>query len=98
MNRLLAKLPRSSNGSRDASASSSASRCPSGIFDVSIKDAVAFGSLSPVSALTWSGGASRDDFMSVAKHYVLYSEQKCQSGSDLMVIKFRSLARMFSQK
>ena len=39
MKRLLAKLPRSSSGSRDASASSSAARLPSDILEVSMTDA-----------------------------------------------------------
>src|SRR5205809_3001689 len=65
MNKLLAKLPRSSSGSRDASASSSASRWPFDIFEVSINGAAVFrvGSAVPVSALTCSGGASSGVFI-----------------------------------
>jgi len=39
MKRLLAKLPRSSSGSRELSASSSAAALPADIFDVSMTDA-----------------------------------------------------------
>src|SRR5207302_9823159 len=64
LNRLLAKLPRSSSGSRDASASSSASRLPFDIFDVSITDAGAgFCGFAVVSSATCFSGASNDDFM-----------------------------------
>src|SRR5215213_4332271 len=65
MNRLLAKEPRSSSGSRDASASSSASRWPFDIFEVSITEAASFepGSFTPVSAFTCSGGASSGVFI-----------------------------------
>src|SRR5947207_5374972 len=45
MKRLLAKLPRSSSGSRDASANSSASRCPFDILEVSMTDAAGFSGL-----------------------------------------------------
>src|SRR6266481_8330581 len=65
MNRLLAKLPRSSSGSRDASANSSASRLPFDIFDVSITDAGAcFCDFALVSSLICFSGASNDDFIS----------------------------------
>src|SRR5947209_17195968 len=66
MNRLLAKLPRSSKGSRELSASSSAAALPADIFEVSISGAdldLAEDSFAPVSALTCSGGASSGDFM-----------------------------------
>src|SRR5438874_902731 len=66
MNRLLAKLPRSSRGSRELSASSSAAAFPADIFEVSITDAdpdLADDSFAPVSALICSGGASSDDFI-----------------------------------
>src|SRR5882724_11296492 len=65
MNRLLAKLPRSSSGSRDASANSSASRLPFDILDVSITDAGAcFCGFALVSSLICFSGASNDDFIS----------------------------------
>jgi len=63
---LLAKLPRSSKGSRELSASSSAAAFPADIFEVSIIGAVpdlAEDSFAPVSALICSGGASRGDFI-----------------------------------
>src|SRR5207249_9475279 len=63
MKRLLAKLPRSSSGSREASASSSASRLPFDIFDVSIAVDVGFAVLALVSAATCFSGASRGDFI-----------------------------------
>src|SRR5207249_10655217 len=75
MKRLLAKLPRSSRGSRDASANSRASRWPFDIFDVSMTDATGF-SGSPedesvrladfalVSSATCFSGASSGDFIS----------------------------------
>src|SRR2546430_9217188 len=63
--RLLAKLPRSWSGSRDASASSSAAAFPADIFDVSMMGAEpGFGvSFMPVSALMCSGGASNGVFI-----------------------------------
>src|SRR5438034_10153390 len=65
MNRLLAKLPRSSSGSRDASANSSASRLPFDILDVSITDAGAcFCGFALVSSLICFSAASNDDFIS----------------------------------
>src|SRR5712692_5951090 len=64
MKRLLAKLPRSSSGSRDASASSSASRLPFDIFEVSITDdGAGFSGLAVVSSAICFSGASKDDFM-----------------------------------
>src|SRR4051794_33365356 len=64
MKRLLAKLPRSSSGSRDASASSSASRLPFDILEVSmIDDGAGFSGLALVSSETCLSGASSDDFM-----------------------------------
>ena len=70
MNRLLAKLPRSSRGSRELSVSSSAAAFPADIFEVSITDVdpdLAEDSLAPVSALICSGGASSGDFISLAR-------------------------------
>src|SRR5438105_2350765 len=70
MNRLLAKLPRSSKGSRELSASSRAAAFPADILDVSIIGAdpdLAEDSFAPVSALICSGGASRGDFISLAR-------------------------------
>src|SRR6266404_3221638 len=64
MNRLLAKLPRSSSGSRDASANSSASRLPFDILDVSITDAgPCFCGFALVSSATCLSGASSGVFM-----------------------------------
>src|SRR6266404_5878993 len=64
MKRLLAKLPRSSSGSRDASASSSASRCPFDILDVSITEAaVGFCDFALVSAAICFSGASSGVFI-----------------------------------
>src|SRR5882724_8455018 len=74
MKRLLEKLPRSSSGSRDASASSSASRCPFDIFDVSITEAAGFPGSPPdesvrpadlalVSSAICFSGASSGDFI-----------------------------------
>src|SRR6266571_6029210 len=61
-NKLLAKLPRSSSGSRELSASSSAARLPSDIFEVSMTDG-ATGSFALVSFEICSGGASSGDFI-----------------------------------
>src|ERR1700737_1544596 len=64
MKRLLAKLPRSSSGSREASASSSASRCPFDIFEVSMtEEAAAFSRVALVSAATCFSGASSGLFI-----------------------------------
>src|SRR5438874_9753096 len=63
MKRLLAKLPRSSSGSRAASASSSASRWPFVIFDVSITAAAGFSIFALVSSAICFSGASSGDFM-----------------------------------
>src|SRR5436853_199018 len=69
MKRLLAKLPRSSSGSREASASSSASRLPFDIFEVSITDAGAdFSGFALVYSATCFSGASNDDFISIFCH------------------------------
>src|SRR5436309_3257905 len=57
MKRLLAKLPRSSRGSRDASASSRAAAFPADILEVSMTGAAFAFSFTPVSALNCSGGA-----------------------------------------
>src|SRR3954465_1055330 len=58
--RLLAKLPRSSSGSRELSANSKAAALPADIFDVSMTDAAGFAEVS--SAICFSG-ASSDDFI-----------------------------------
>src|SRR5207245_5489623 len=64
MKRLLAKLPRSSSGSRDASASSSASRWPFDILDVSITEAAAgFCDFALVSSAICFSGASSGVFI-----------------------------------
>src|SRR4051812_2620635 len=64
MNRLLAKLPRSSSGSREASASSRAARLPSDILEVSMIEAGArFSGLALVSSLICFSGASSGDFI-----------------------------------
>src|SRR6266478_5910685 len=63
MKRLLAKLPRSSSGSRDASANSSASRLPFDIFDVSMTAHVSFSGLALVSSAICFSGASSGDFI-----------------------------------
>src|SRR6266404_2498364 len=81
MNRLLAKLPRSSSGSRELSASSSAAAFPADIFEVSITGVdpdLAEDSLPPVSALICSGGASSGDFISLAG-----TMRFCHSGHSL---------------
>src|SRR5437868_2429560 len=70
MNRLLAKLPRSSSGSRELSASSRAAAFPAAIFEVSITGAgpdLAEASFAPVSAFICSGGASSGDFILLAR-------------------------------
>src|SRR5919112_608652 len=59
MKRLLAKLPRSSRGSRELSASSSAAALPADIFDVSITGAAP---LAVVSSAICFSGASSDAF------------------------------------
>src|SRR5438132_10220930 len=71
MNRLLAKLPRSSSGSRDASASSGASRLPFDIFEVSMTDVGAGFSGSPPDE---SVSPRRPDF-------ALVSSAICRSGA-----------------
>src|SRR6476469_5568328 len=63
MNRLLAKLPRSSSGSRELSASSSAAALPADILDVSITDAV--DGFAVVSSAICFSGASSDDFIGI---------------------------------
>src|ERR1041385_8239254 len=74
MKRLLAKLPRSSSGSRDASASSSASRCPFDILDVSITEAAAgFCDFALVSSATCFSGASSGDFISNSARNLILS-------------------------
>src|SRR3954468_17880620 len=78
MKRLLAKLPRSSSGSREASASSSASRWPFDIFEVSITGAGASfdaGSFTPVSALICSGGASSGVFIKPGSSLRVFAQQ-----------------------
>src|ERR1043165_62731 len=111
MKRLLAKLPRSSSGSRDASASSSASRLPFDILEVSITDAGGFrtarrSGFALVSSATCFSGASSGDFMASVCH----SEQSreislCPLRHDRDVVferpsvfmKFCSIARMLLQ-
>src|SRR5712675_584899 len=69
MKRLLAKLPRSSSGSREASASSSASRLPLDIFEVSITAAASrFSGFALVSSAICFSGASSGDFISIVCH------------------------------
>src|ERR1700726_2825267 len=73
MKRLLAKLPRSSSGSRELSASSRAAALPADIFEVSITGAGVAGSppdesvrladLALVSSAICFSGASSDDFI-----------------------------------
>src|SRR3954471_17007007 len=60
--RLLAKLPRSSSGSRELSASSRAAALPADIFDVSMTGAGVAG-LALVSSDICFSGASSDDFI-----------------------------------
>ena len=58
MKRLLAKLPRSSSGSRELSARSSAAALPADILEVSITDAGACGFALVSSAICFSGASS----------------------------------------
>src|ERR1700719_646459 len=60
---MLAKLPRSSSGSRDASASSRASRLPFDILEVSMTEA-GFSGFALVSSAICFSGASNGDFIS----------------------------------
>src|SRR5436305_6863955 len=63
MKRLLAKLPRSSSGSRAASASSSASRWPFAIFDVSMTIRAGCSGFALVSSAICFSSASSGDFI-----------------------------------
>src|SRR6185436_2062495 len=76
MKRLLAKLPRSSSGSRELSARSSAAALPADILEVSITEAAAFpGAGTPVSALICSGGASSGVFIEFRSFLCVPAEQ-----------------------
>ena len=66
MKRLLAKLPRSSSGSRELSARSSAAAFPADILEVSITDADETG-FALVSSTICFSGASGGEFMRVAQ-------------------------------
>src|SRR6266700_1583978 len=87
MKRLLAKLPRSSSGSRAASASSSASRWPFAIFDVSMTAATVLSGFALVSSAICFSGASRGDFTVVICH----SEQ-CRGISQYSLRKVRDVS------
>ncbi len=64
MNRLLAKLPRSSSGSREASARSSAAAFPADILDVSITEVAAcVGGFLPASSVIGFSGVSSGAFI-----------------------------------
>src|SRR5450432_627400 len=64
MNRLLAKLPLSSSGSRELSARSSAAALPADILEVSMTDCAAgFAGWAPDSPAPFFSGASSGDFI-----------------------------------
>src|SRR6185369_13709515 len=96
MNRLLAKLPRSSSGSREASASSSAAALPADIFDVSITDAAGLADFALVSSATCFSGASSGDFIlihgrdgSPSRPKIISCEAEVWDASEVHPYRFR---------
>src|SRR6266567_4726563 len=99
MKRLLAKLPRSSSGSRAASASSSASRWPFAIFDVSMTAATVLSGFALVSSAICFSGASSGDFTVVICHsersrgisqYSLRKVRDVSTSLDMTTMKVRA--------
>src|SRR6266487_869141 len=82
MKRLLAKLPRSSSGSRAASASSSASRWPFAIFDVSMTAAAGFSGFALVSPALRAAISYHPPFISRRNRGFSRYSPKSQKGLD----------------
>src|SRR3954453_14255526 len=93
MKRLLAKLPRSSRGSREASASSSAAALPADILEVSMTDAVVLPDFALVSSATCFSGASSGDFISLRRH----PEQRKSARLEGSPFQFRKSLRFFDR-